>query len=169
LEVYLPPPPPPAGKNTKNYLLVFGILILIIGIFSGLILAHSSIQDIFRIAQATPTPKPADIANLVLSPNNQVIVLSLSQSPSFSITLSQNGQGNIVFPCSVRLNSHPTPQSYSYGYNPPNFQNYGTINMDKYAQWALIPLQPQTISYVAVIQDSTGAIVTSNTVSVEYR
>jgi hypothetical protein len=160
------PPPPQAEKSTKKYLLVFGVLIIIIGIFSGLILAHSLFQGIFQTDQTTPTPS---IANLVLSPNNQVIVLSLSQSPSFSITLSQNGQGNIVFPCSVRLNSYPTPQSHGYAYNPPNFQDYGTINMNKYAQWALIPLQPQTISYVAVIQDSTGAKITSNTVTIEYK
>lgn len=142
---------------------------IIIIIICGFVLFSSQFQNILPVTQVSPPePTPAPIANVILSPNNQVVVLSLGQIPSFSLTITQNGYGTVIFPCSVTI--VPSVQVTSHdSYSIPILDNYGTINTSPIESWVLLPSQPETISYYAVIQDSTGAKITSNTVTVDYK
>ena len=159
------------GSTKKYLILVIIAMAIIIIILSGFILYKFPIQNVFPVTPVSapkPTPTPASpIADVTLSPNNQVVVLSLGQTPSFSLTISQNGYGTVVFPCSVTI--VPSVQVLNGIYtSPPFLYNYGTISSNSYYPWVPNPSQPETISFYAVVQDSTGAKITSNTITVQY-
>jgi hypothetical protein len=110
------------------------------------------------------------LALVSLSPSDQTAVISLHQSPSFSLTLSQAGN-YVNFPCSVTLyysfadmlGQTSIPQSWT-------IKNYGTYDIPQPYVGEVPTIQRgASTSFWVVVQDSNGNKVTSNTVTVEYK
>ena len=155
------------------------IAVVVIGALVVLVLAFPYLSTFSKIQEMpTPAPTPAPIADVTLSPNTQTVVVSL-EGPDFytyfSVTIAQN-ENTLQFPCSITfvpdfslsLMSPSTSLVIAYGYpqGSPTIYNYGTY---KIAYGYLPDNMLGTSHYYAVIQDSTGAKITSNTVSVEYK
>jgi hypothetical protein len=90
------------GSKIFLILAIIAIALIIIIIF-GYILPVSQFQGVVPVhpvSPPAPTPTTAP-ANVILSPNEQVVVISLYQSPRLSVTINQNGNGGVNFPCSV--------------------------------------------------------------------
>jgi hypothetical protein len=119
-----------------------------------------------KVTAPPPTPTPTvPPANVVLSPNKQIVVLSLLNYPNFSIAINQN-ENSIDFPCSIKIVSSQTEFGQNSYLSYQNPMNYGTYSFDV---WIPNPSQPETVTYYAVVQDSNGISITSNTVTVEYK
>ena len=163
------------NKGSKIYLIaaIVSIALIIILMF-GYLLPAFQFQNIPAPKVSSPTP----IANAILSPNNQIVVVSL-EGPSFytyfSVTITQNGN-TLKFPCSIALvpdfslslmsPSTRLVDSFGYAQGSPIISNYGTY---KIAYGYLPDNMLGTSHYYAILQDSTGAKITSNTVAVDYK
>jgi hypothetical protein len=164
-------------SNLKSNL---GLLafILIVGVGVLVLVNHYAVEGAFNAphytstATPTPAPTPKPIANVNLSPDNQIVVVSLSQEPHFSITLSQT-ENTVKFPCSVTLHYSTTD---IYGkrsiLESTTIDNYGTYTIPK--PYVFIEEVPTinflgSTSFYVVVQDSNGDKITSNTVTVQYK
>ncbi len=52
---------------------------------------------------ATPVATPIPSFNVTLTPTTQTVILSLHQSASFKVSITQNGNNKLQFPCSITL------------------------------------------------------------------
>jgi hypothetical protein len=160
------------NKNRKSNLGLL-VFILIVAVGAIVLVNHFFIEGASVNVPhytATPAPTVAPIANVNLSPNSQIAVLSLNQAPDFKLSISDNGH-TVKFPCSVKM-CYSVPDIYGststaeYWFLP----KYGTYGSEISAM-AWVPIVPHigTVSYYAVVQDSNGNIITSNTVTVQYK
>jgi hypothetical protein len=152
-------PPPP--QSTKKY---FVLVIIAIAIIIALIVGFVLFQGIVPVHP---------VADVTLSPNNQVIVASLAgstgnSSPSFNVAVAHNINSNLLFPCSLTLYDNYEPSIESI-HPSIVIQSDGTYNMENVGLVASADLAGTTVSYHVVLQDSNGNKVTSNTVTVEYK
>jgi hypothetical protein len=124
------------------------------------------------VQKATDPPSTPALAEVILSPNNQTVVFPLGQSPTFNVTIVQNGYSGVRFPCSVTL-CYSTTDIYG---ERSIFENWNITGYGAYA----IPQPYSTVeevptiqvsgstSFWVVIQDSNGTKITSNAVTVQY-
>jgi len=116
-----------------------------------------------------PNPTPTPIASVVLSPNNQIVNLSLNQQTDFNVTIAQKGYYNLQFPCTITIISNIGSSTElglysSYGTYAFNFDWSGFMPI-----FTQLPSQGELISFYSLVKDSDGSSITSNTVTVEYK
>ena len=117
-------------------------------------------------ASNTTPPAPLTLGDIVLNPANQTVSMyggDLYQT-NFNITFSLNPNSPVPFPCYIGIISSQPPngKGTSLNFEPTG---YGTYSFSLYGTSSL---QHKTIAYYALIKDSNGALILSNTVTVKY-
>jgi hypothetical protein len=162
-------------RTTIAKLILIASLVIIAALASVAWFLHSKVNesqnqnDVLTPTPAqpsTPTPVPTPIANITLSPNNQVIFLNAY--PSLSLTITQNENNSLQFPCLVYKYCSNFPyQAISY-FQPSNYGTYTLGNFYSDLGAVLPSSKAMTVSYYVVVYDSNGTKIESNTVTVEY-
>jgi hypothetical protein len=149
-------------KAVSSILLVV-IFVVIIVVLGVIFLASQNYFGHFLIPNE-PTPTP--LADVVLSPSNQIVVVSLYQGASFDVQIVNNGNSGLKFPCSLTLDGGFTYTIAQIPYTTTQVvYGYGTYNI-VFVQGMTAG---NTAHVYATLQDSNGVSIRSNTVTVEYK
>ena len=166
-----------------NYLKARAILTIIALIaVVGLLVTLALNSGIILPSARVTTPKTAPLSNstatvttpstsaaplvgtIVLAPASQTVSMYDDQyQTNFNITISPN-QNSIQFPCYIGIISSQPPngKGTSLNFEP---ESYGTYNFSLSSNASL---KGKTIAYYALVKGSNGALIFSNTVTVEY-
>jgi hypothetical protein len=163
-----PLPQQPKELNWKT--VAIAAVIVVISVVSIGVLLQGG-KGFFSTSHPQPTVTPVPLAGVTLSPNKQVIVISIASftentNPSFSVTVTHAANSNIQFPCSLTL--YDNAPSIVSSYPTMLIHSDGTYSMES-GFIGSADLTGTTASYYAVLQDSNGNKVTSNTVTVEWK
>jgi hypothetical protein len=149
-------------KNRKKKIALIAVSVAVILVISLILVAGQMLKPTQNVASGS-------IAKVILSPNSQTVVLSsLGKQPAFSFSLIPNGPA-VIYPCSITLySSFPNVSGSSKTVPCCTISNYDGSS-SSFGGRVPLPNQPETVTYFAVVADSNGDKVTSNSVTIEYK
>lgn len=145
---------------------------VVIGVLVVLVLGFAYLSTYSPIQKVTaPKPTPIPPFSLVLSTSTPTVDIPVhQQSTDFELTLTQNGNRNLQFPCTVNLYSPSNEYGSSLnliGYQVMNGYGSQQYSID-YFTASVAGFEGHYVTFYATVTDAYGVTITSNTVTVEY-